>query len=101
MSQRMVNKIEFDQACDALWTEIEYQNSLPIRTADEATSVPAFLTLLRRYTRKTEDLWSDKAGVRQVDGRTQVPEALHGMRKLAAICIRAMVYNGIRSRSDV
>lgn len=101
MNPKTVSRAEFDRACEALWTEMEYVNALPIRTSDEADDVPGFLTLLRRYVRKTEDAWADNAGVMQIGGDVQVPQALHGLRKLAGICIRAMIYNGIRSRSDV
>ena len=98
MAGRMITRKEFDEACEALWTELEYQNNLPIRTADEAKSVPAFLTLLRRYERKVEEAWADHPAALQVDGQTQVPEALHGLRKLGGICVRAMIYNGVRKR---
>lgn len=93
-----VTRAEFDAACDALWTELSYQDSLPRRTDDEAKSIPAFLTLLNRYMRKVEDSWADNPGVAQSDGQVQVDEALHGLRKVTAIGLRAMVYNGIRSR---
>ena len=96
--RRDVTREEFDAACDAVWTEIEYQNRLPIRTADEAKDVPGFLTLLDRTARKTADQWADIAGEVQADGTVQVSAALHGLRKLAAIAVRAMVYNGVRSR---
>ena len=97
---RTINREEFDEACEALWTEIEYQNSLPHRTDDEAKDIPGFLTLLRRYLRKVEDDWADNAGVPVDDGqwKVQVPEAQHGMRKLSGIALRAMIYNGIRKR---
>jgi len=85
-----ITREEFDVAVDAAWTEIEYQNSLNRRTpGSEAKDVPGFLTLGRRYLRETEDLWADNAGDEL---------ALNGLRKLAAIFIRGMVYSGIRSR---
>jgi len=96
---RTVTREEFDRACEALWTEIEYQNNLPIRTADEADDVPGFLTLLRRYTTKAEAEWCDNAAVMQPEGEFQVPEALHALRKLSGIALRGMIYNGIRSRA--
>ena len=78
-------------AAEAVWSEIEYQNSLARRTdADEAKDMPGFLTLLRRYQRKVEDIWADNPG--------PVEEAEHGMRKLAAICVRAMIYTKVRHR---
>jgi hypothetical protein len=93
----LLNSSIFD-AFSAIKTELDYQDKLPIRTADEAQDVPGFLTLLRRYTRKVEDAWADNGGVEQPDGSVQVEEALHGLRKLAAIAVRAMIYNGVRSR---
>jgi hypothetical protein len=99
MKPRIVTREEFNKACEALWTEIEYQNNLYIRTSDEALSIPSFLTLLRRYLRKAEDSWSDNPSVKQSDGQTQVTEALHGLRKLSTIALRAMIYNGVLNRS--
>lgn len=93
-----ISREDFNTACDALWAEIKYQDNLSIRTDDEAASVPAFLTLLRRYLRKAEDAWADNPGKVQEDGTVQVSEALHSLRKLAAIATRAMIYNGIRFR---
>lgn len=101
LGHRLRNEVtqeDFDKACRAIWTELEYQNTLPIRTADEASDVPGFLTLLRRYLSKVENGWADNAGEVQEDGTIQVTEALHGLRKLAAIAVRAMLYNGVRSR---
>jgi hypothetical protein len=97
---RLVTRDEFDRACNAVWSEIEYQNTLPRRTDDEAKDVPGFLTLLRRYTRRTEDAWADLPAEELSEHGPQVREALGGMRKLAAICVRAMIYNGIRFRLD-
>lgn len=96
---KTVTRAEFDSAVEALWSEIEYQNSLPIRTDDEADDIAGFLTLLRRYTRKVEDSWCDNPAVVQPEGGVQVTEALHGLRKLAGIALRGMIYNGIRRRS--
>lgn len=93
-----VSRAEFVAAAEAVWQEIEYQNNLPRRTADEAKDVAGFLTLGRTYLRRTEDAWAGNAGVEQADGRVQVPEALHGLRKLSAIFLRAMIYNGILTR---
>lgn len=97
MSVRRVTREQFDEAADAVWAEIQYQNTLKRRTpwapssgTGEAVDVPAFLTLLRVYTRRVEDIWADNPA--------PVEQALHGMRKLAAIGIRAMVYTGIRWR---
>jgi hypothetical protein len=98
MSKRIVSREEFDQVVEALWSEIEFQNNLPIRTDDEAKDVAGFLTLGRAYLRKTEDIWTNNPGELQEDGSVQVPEALNGLRKLAAIFVRGMIYNGIRKR---
>lgn len=89
---RLVTRDEFDDACDALWTEIEYQNNLARRTGDsEARDIPAFLTLGHRYARKVEDAWADWPG--------NTDEAKSGLRKLAAIYLRGMIYCGIVHRS--
>lgn len=99
MSKKIeVTKEEFDSAMNAVWSEIKYQDNFNLRTDDEADSIPAFLTLLRRYTRKAEDAWADSPGELQSDGKIQVTEALHSLRKLAAIAVRSMVYNGVRER---
>jgi hypothetical protein len=99
MSKKIeVTKEEFDSAMNAVWSEIKYQDNFNLRTDDEADSIPAFLTLLRRYTRKAEDAWADNPGELQLDGKIQVTEALHSLRKLAAIAVRSMVYNGVRER---
>lgn len=92
---KTVSRREFDVACDALWSELQYQDNLPRRTDDEASDVPGFLTLGRRYMRKVEDDWADQAGT---GPSVQVEDALHGLRKLSAIFMRAMIYNGIRKR---
>jgi hypothetical protein len=97
---RLVTRREFDEACEAVWTEIKYQNELPRRTEDEARDVPGFLTLLRRYIRKTENAWADNPGVPQSEGLVQVPKALDGLRKVAAVAMRGMIYNGVRNRSS-
>ena len=93
-----ISREEFMDACAALWSELQYQNTLPRRTKDEATDVPGFATLGRVYLRKLEDVWSSIAGEVQEDGSIQVPEALHGLRKITAIFVRAMIYNGVRCR---
>ena len=93
-----VSRDDFDRVCRAVWTEINYQNIMSRRTADEAKDVPGFLTLARRYIRQTEDVWADNPGVEYYDGSVQVPEALDGLRKIAAIMIRAMVYNGCKNK---
>lgn len=95
MYPRTVSRQEFDTACDAVWTEIEYVNNLDRRTSDEAKSVPAFSTLARRYLRLMDDSWADQPN----DPSTgQVEDAVHGLRKVAGIMIRAMIYCGIRAR---
>lgn len=94
----IITKEQFDEAANALWSEIEYQNNLPRRTeaedtndrTREASDVPGFLTLARRYERKVEDAWADQPA--------PVEDALHGLRKCAAVYLRAMVYCGVRVR---
>lgn len=88
--RKMVSRQEFDQAVEALWSEIEYQNNLPRRTDDEANDVAGFLTLVRRYVRKTEDVWADRPG--------PVTEAHEGLRKISAIALRGMIYTKVLHR---
>ena len=96
MSKKVsVSREEFDEAVEALWTELQYQDGLSIRTADEAKDVPGFLTLARVYLSETEKQWAHNPGVGEPP---QVEEALNGLRKCAAIFVRAMVYNGVRNR---
>ena len=97
---RKVSREEFDKAVEAVWSEIEYQNKLPRRSdADEAKDVPGFCTLTRVYLSRVESDWADNPATyfNGVD-RAQVPQAIDGLRKLAAIAVRAMVYNGILKR---
>jgi hypothetical protein len=98
MSVRMIAREQFDTVVNAIWSEIEYQNALPRRTDDEAKDVAGFLTLLRVYLRNAENAWADNPGILQADGQVQVSEALHALRKLTAIGVRAMLYNGVRER---
>lgn len=92
MEPRIVTREEFDRACEAVWTEIEYQNYLPRRTGrSEAMNPGAFAALGRVYLRRLEDAWADNAG----DGA-----AIPVLRKLAGIFIRSMVYCGIKSRLE-
>ena len=97
MKRENITKAEFEKACEALWEELQYQDALARRTDDEAQNIPGFLTLARRYIRRAEDDWADSPG----EGNPpQVPAALHGLRKLAAIFVRAMIYNGVRRRGS-
>jgi hypothetical protein len=91
----IITREQFDDAAEAIWSEIQYQNQLPRRTEDEAKDVPGFCTLGRRYIRKLEDDWADNPGE---GSPCQVPQALHGLRKVAAVFTRAMVCNGVRVR---
>ncbi len=97
--RRTIGRDDFDKVCEAVWKELEFQDALPRRTDDEAKDVPGFLTLARRYLRTAEDVWADNPGETQPDGQVQVPAALHSLRKLAAIFVRAMIYCGIRERT--
>ena len=91
----IVTRHQFDLAAEAVWSEIQYQNNLPRRTDEgEATDVPGFLTLGRRYMRKAEDAWADTEG----DPATGYTPANETMRKLAGIFIRAMIYTGVYVR---
>ncbi len=90
MKREKVTRGEFALAVEALWSELKYQDALPRRTDDEASDIPGFLTLARRYERKVEDDWADQPG--------PVEDAIHGLRKLGAIYVRAMIYNGVRFR---
>lgn len=86
----IVTRDQFDKAAEAVWSEIEYQNRLPIRTEeDEAKKVPGFAVLGRSYLRRLEEAWTNNAGQE---------ESLPFLRKLAAIFIRGMIYNGVRFR---
>ena len=87
---RLVTREEFNEAVEAVWSEIEYQNNLPRRTDDEAKEPAGFFTLGRRYIRLGEDLWADNAGTEP---------CLPSLRKLAAIFVRGMVYCGVRKRT--
>jgi hypothetical protein len=91
---RIVSRAEFDRACDALWTEFEYQNTLERRTEDEAKDVPGFTSLGRRYIRHCENHWADYPGLENPGS----PSPLDDLRKLAAIFLRGMIYCGIRRR---
>ncbi len=95
---RNVTRGEFDQAVEAVWTEIQYQNRLPRRGEDEASQVPAFCVLLRQYVYQCEADWAFQAATEQPDGQLQCAAALHGLRKLAGIAVRGMIYNGVRDR---
>ena len=86
---RLVTRAEFNDACEAVWTEIEYQNNLPRRTDDEAKEPAGFATLGQVYLRRLEDTWADNAGTEK---------SLPFLRKLAAIFVRGMIYCGIRGR---
>jgi hypothetical protein len=85
-----IDRAAFEQAMEAIWSEIAYINDLPRRTADEARDIPGFLTLARVYEQQTAEAWAMNPG--------PVEDALHGLRKLAAIYVRAMVSNGVRTR---
>jgi hypothetical protein len=92
-----VSRQEFEKVMEALWDEIEYQDKLSRRTDDEAKDIPGFATLGRRYLRKLEDAWADNPGV---GTPSQVPQAQHALRKLAAIFVRGMAYTGVRTRKE-
>jgi hypothetical protein len=89
MAGRIVDFVQFVRAMAAVWSEIRYQNELDWRTEDEAKSPADFATLGHRYLRKLEDDWSDNAGIEK---------SLPNLRKLSAIFVRGMIYNGVRFR---
>ncbi|MBK1666588.1 hypothetical protein CKO28_00840 [Rhodovibrio sodomensis] len=65
---------------------------MPRRTDDEAKDIPGFLTLAGVYERDTAEAWARNPG--------PVEEAMHGMRKIAAIYVRGMIKTGIRHRDN-
>ena len=79
----------FSQAIQVVWGEIEYQNKLKIDYNIQAKDLPGFLTLGRRYMTRAEAAWADNDDPKV---------ALHELRKLATIFVRAMVYCGAESR---
>jgi hypothetical protein len=98
MPSPRITREQFNLAMEAIWSEIQYQDQLPLRTDDSAKDVPGFITLGRRYIRKLEDDWADNPG----EGNPcQVPQALHGLRKVAAVFTRAMICNGVRVRGGI
>lgn len=99
-AKRIVSSDEFANTCQAIWTELDYQNKLPIRTADEAKDTAGFATLARAYLAELETHWAKKPGQVQPEGNVAVPECLDDLRKLAAIFARAMIYCGIRPRNS-
>lgn len=85
-----VTREQFNEAVEAVWGEIIYQNSLPRRTEEGEGKDPAgFAVLGRVYLRQLEVAWTYGEGNE---------DALHQLRKLAAIFVRGMVYNGVRHR---
>lgn len=85
-----ITRADFDEAVEAVWTEIEYQNNLLRRTENSEAKDPAgYGTLLRVYVRRLEEAWADNAGDEA---------ALPFLRKVTAIGLRGMVYCGIRRR---
>jgi hypothetical protein len=92
MPKANVTREQFNEAVEAVWSEIEYQNNLPRRTDDEAKEPAGFFTLARVYLRRGEDAWSDNAGTEA---------CLPSLRKLSAILVRGMIYCGIRYRQPV
>ena len=85
-----VTREQFMEAVEAVWTEIEYQNSLERRTGDEAKEPAGFFTLGQVYLARGEAAWADNAGTEA---------CLPSLRKLAAIFVRGMVYCGVRPRT--
>ena len=98
IKQDIISFDKLETAFTAVVGESTYVDSLDRRTDDEAQSIPAFLTLLRRYIRQCEEQWVDNPSVKQSNGDLQVTECLDTMRKITTIAMRAMIYNGIVNR---
>ncbi len=66
--------------------ERDYQESLPDSRTDGANkTVGDYIVMAERYMRKAIDDWTDNPGNTQ---------ALHQLRKVAAICVRCMEEHG-------
>jgi hypothetical protein len=79
-----------EQIYAAIDGERDYQNALGgDRTNGTQLGVSGCLTLLSTYLRKAQDAWTDNPSDTQ---------ALHEIRKLAAICVRAMEEHGAPER---
>jgi hypothetical protein len=80
---------ESQHVVDAIDAELHYQNNLPISDGNN-NGVAGQLVTLERYTRKALDAWTDNAGDLQ---------SLHGLRKCAAIAVRALIEHGCPARA--
>jgi len=70
--------------------ERDYQNNLPSdRTDNSEKTVGDYLTMLESYRRRASDAWTDNAGTQ---------DALHVIRKIAAIAVRCMEEHGAYRR---
>lgn len=80
-----------DDVVRLIQEELSYQDSMAgtdrANTGDNG--VAGQLVILERYTRKAVDAWTDNAGDEN---------ALHELRKVAAIAIRALVCYGCPRR---
>ena len=89
---KKITRKEFDEACEILWSEIEYQNNLSRRTDETDAKTPQeFATLGRVYLRTLEEEWAKKHNVNN--------ECLDKLRILAATFLRAVIYCGSKERS--
>lgn len=80
-----------EQVYKAIDGERDYQDSLgPDRTDGSVKSVGDYITMLNTYQRRATDAWTNIPGNRQ---------ALHEIRKIAAIAVRCMEEHGIELRS--
>jgi hypothetical protein len=85
-----ITREQFNEAVEALWAEIEYQNALTRRTlTSEAKDVQGFATLGRVYLRQLESDWALNEGDEL---------ALNTLRKVAGIFVRGMIVCGVRKR---
>lgn len=74
----------------AIDRERDYQNSLsPMRTNEPVHSVGDELTMLATYLRKAQDAYTSTPGV---------DAAMHEIRKVAALAVRAMENHGAPTR---
>lgn len=95
---KLVTREMFNEVCEALWTEIAYQNNKNIPQADEAISVFQFTELLRKRVEKLEKAWTRGSLDCIQQGRLQVLATLHELRKIGATTIRAIALNGVVAR---
>jgi len=80
-----ITREQFDEAVEAVWNEMRYQNAKP--GLREPAGVLGWLALGQLYLHRTMEFV-----------RTNTKESEHGLRKLAAILVRGMISTEIRHR---